>query len=78
MRRGKERNRNGLLPIVIVLVSVISYFQTYLDLDSDRSSSVRGSIVEEDYEVDDISSGDATPTEESGDEKHWNRQSKRV
>ncbi|RCN48654.1 hypothetical protein ANCCAN_05293 [Ancylostoma caninum] len=42
--------------------------------DSDRSSSLRGSIVEEDYEVDDISSGDATPTEESGDEKHWNRQ----
>ncbi|EYC02751.1 hypothetical protein Y032_0098g3106 [Ancylostoma ceylanicum] len=42
--------------------------------DSDRSSSLRGSIVEEDYEVDDISSGDATPTEESGDERHWNRQ----
>ncbi|KAK6745320.1 hypothetical protein RB195_011817 [Necator americanus] len=42
--------------------------------DSDRSSSLRGSIVEENYEVDDISSGDATPTEESGDEKHWNRQ----
>ncbi|VDN24765.1 unnamed protein product [Cylicostephanus goldi] len=43
--------------------------------DSDHSSSIPGSIVEEDYEADDISSGDVTPTEDSGDERHWTRQS---
>ncbi|WKY01935.1 hypothetical protein Q1695_015726 [Nippostrongylus brasiliensis] len=39
--------------------------------DSDRSS-IRGSIVEEEYESFEASSGECTPTEESGDEKHWN------
>ncbi|KHJ85335.1 hypothetical protein OESDEN_14942 [Oesophagostomum dentatum] len=43
---------------------------------SDHSSSIPGSIIEEDYDIDGTSSGDATPTEESGDEKHWNRQSR--
>ncbi|KAJ1345785.1 hypothetical protein KIN20_000397 [Parelaphostrongylus tenuis] len=40
--------------------------------DSDRSSSIHGSIVEEECDSSDLSSGECTPTEESGDEKHWN------
>uniref|UniRef100_A0A183F3W8 ATX2 n=1 Tax=Heligmosomoides polygyrus TaxID=6339 RepID=A0A183F3W8_HELPZ len=43
--------------------------------DSDRSS-IRGSIVEEEYESCEVSSGERTPTEESGDEKHWNNRVK--
>nr|CDJ80195.1 Telomerase activating protein Est1 domain containing protein [Haemonchus contortus] len=40
--------------------------------DSDRSS-LRGSIVEEEFDEScEPSSGECTPTEESGDEKHWN------
>uniref|UniRef100_W6NCE7 Telomerase activating protein Est1 domain containing protein n=1 Tax=Haemonchus contortus TaxID=6289 RepID=W6NCE7_HAECO len=39
--------------------------------DSDRSS-LRGSIVEEEFDEScEPSSGECTPTEESGDEKHW-------
>uniref|UniRef100_A0A0K0DF59 PINc domain-containing protein n=1 Tax=Angiostrongylus cantonensis TaxID=6313 RepID=A0A0K0DF59_ANGCA len=46
--------------------------------DSDRSS-IRGSIVEEEYDCSGVSSGERTPTEESGDEKHWNnRREKRL
>ncbi|PIO60352.1 hypothetical protein TELCIR_18152 [Teladorsagia circumcincta] len=40
--------------------------------DSDRSS-LRSSIVEEEFDEScEPSSGECTPTEESGDEKHWN------